>query len=179
MAFDEVVLNKYIGGLVKSIPLDIFYYALAIFCVGSSIMLISRGKRGVRIRQGMTYLFLIEYYALLICSTVVFRKPQNDIVYHIQPFWHIDMLDDKGGFMLYEMVMNVMVFVPIGIAMAHAGIHKKLWQVMAVGVGLSLVIEVCQLVLKRGCSETDDIIHNTIGCMLGYSIYVGLRKCFS
>jgi len=35
---------------------------------------------------------------------------------------------------------------------------------------LSIGIEILQFVMKRGLSEVDDVMHNTIGCMMGYGI---------
>ena len=35
---------------------------------------------------------------------------------------------------------------------------------------LSVVIEFMQLYFKRGSCEVDDIIHNTLGCVIGYFI---------
>lgn len=40
---------------------------------------------------------------------------------------------------------------------------------------MSLIIELLQLVMLKGCAEMDDIIHNTIGCMIGYGILYLLR----
>ena len=39
------------------------------------------------------------------------------------------------------------------------------------GLFLSFAIESLQFVLKKGLAETDDIIHNTLGCLIGYGIY--------
>lgn len=38
---------------------------------------------------------------------------------------------------------------------------------LAVGVLLSGMIEVSQFVFRRGLFELDDIIHNSLGCMIG------------
>ena len=38
---------------------------------------------------------------------------------------------------------------------------------MLVGIAVSFAIEISQLLLCRGLFEFDDIIHNSLGCMLG------------
>ena len=43
-------------------------------------------------------------------------------------------------------------------------------------MGLSIGIEVLQLVFKKGSFEIDDIIHNTVGCMLGFAAWKGCEK---
>ena len=39
------------------------------------------------------------------------------------------------------------------------------------GFGFALFIEVVQLITGRGVFETDDIINNTIGAMIGYGLF--------
>ena len=41
-----------------------------------------------------------------------------------------------------------------------------------VGFVFSSVIELSQLVLKRGLCEFDDVFHNTLGCAVGYGVGV-------
>lgn len=40
-------------------------------------------------------------------------------------------------------------------------------------MGISVSIEVIQLVTKRGFAETDDVMHNTVGCIVGYMLVKG------
>lgn len=41
-------------------------------------------------------------------------------------------------------------------------------RVLVFGAGISVMIELLQLIFKRGLCETDDVIHNVVGCMIGY-----------
>lgn len=52
----------------------------------------------------------------------------------------------------------------------------KWWQGLIVGITVSSAIEVSQLVLCRGLFEFDDIIHNSLGCMLGTLVGNKLSK---
>ncbi len=40
------------------------------------------------------------------------------------------------------------------------------------GGGLSFAIESTQYVTKTGFAEFDDVFHNTLGCVIGYGIYL-------
>lgn len=40
--------------------------------------------------------------------------------------------------------------------------------VAIIGCGISVTIESLQFFLMRGFSEFDDVMHNTLGCMIGY-----------
>ena len=59
------------------------------------------------------------------------------------------------------------MFVPVGALLGLILNRYRLVQTMLICIGLSLGIELLQLSLKRGLCETDDIIHNTLGCLLG------------
>jgi glycopeptide antibiotics resistance protein len=44
-------------------------------------------------------------------------------------------------------------------------------QIVMIGCGLSVCIELTQLVTARGLCEFDDVFNNTLGAWLGYVIY--------
>ena len=50
------------------------------------------------------------------------------------------------------------------------------WLMVAIiGCGISVTIESLQFFLMRGFSEVDDVMHNTLGCILGYILVNGSR----
>lgn len=76
----------------------------------------------------------------------------------------------------YEMLLNitgnVLLFVPSGILFPY--LYKALdrfWKVLAAGVGLSLCIEFVQLLFFVRTTDVDDLLFNTLGCVLGYGLY--------
>lgn len=42
---------------------------------------------------------------------------------------------------------------------------------LLIGGCLSVFIELLQLVLQKGLSEIDDVMHNAFGCVIGYGVY--------
>ena len=44
------------------------------------------------------------------------------------------------------------------------------------GVAFSVFVEASQYYLRRGLCETDDVIHNTIGVVVGMIVYAVVRK---
>ena len=73
------------------------------------------------------------------------------------------------------MIMNVVAFIPVGLLLGCAfGKRMKWWKVVLVGLAFSLLIETLQFVLKRGFAEVDDVMHNVVGCLMGYGVYVGI-----
>ena len=74
-----------------------------------------------------------------------------------------------------KVVENVPLFVPIGFLLG--GIVKKGFVKACLnGCLLSVFIELLQLATGRGLCETNDVIHNTVGCMVGYSLAMLLDK---
>ena len=70
-------------------------------------------------------------------------------------------------------IMNVVVFIPVGIQLALLLLNKlKLFKVGLFTVGFGMVIstsiETLQYILNRGFSELDDVFHNTLGCLIGF-----------
>ncbi len=71
--------------------------------------------------------------------------------------------------------MNVVVFIPIGLLLGFVFKVQRWRIVLIVGVFISLSIEALQFSLKRGCTEFDDVMHNTLGCLIGYGLYASIR----
>jgi len=58
------------------------------------------------------------------------------------------------------------MFVPVGVVTGWLWKWKGLW----FAVGLSIVIELLQLITARGLCEFDDVFHNMIGAVMGILI---------
>lgn len=43
---------------------------------------------------------------------------------------------------------------------------------LLIGCSISTTIEVLQFCFMKGFSEMDDVMHNTLGCILGYSLWL-------
>lgn len=67
---------------------------------------------------------------------------------------------------------NVVIFMPFGFFMAMASKSRSVFTVTSYSFGLSLLIEVVQLLTKVGRFDVDDLLLNTVGGILGYVIFV-------
>ena len=47
--------------------------------------------------------------------------------------------------------------------------------VTIIGCSISVTIEALQFCFLKGFSEVDDVMHNTLGCMIGYGMYALTR----
>ena len=160
--------KQYIISLYKDIPQEVYEGLLSIFCIGLVVFIVWKGfKTGLRYSAT---LLLIEYIFFLFCSTVIFRATGATRQYDFHPFWSYDRPD-----LLIENIMNVIVFIPVGMMLGSLLRVKGSWAIaLLIGCSISLTIESLQFWFMKGFSELDDVMHNTLGCMMGYILVKGV-----
>jgi len=77
--------------------------------------------------------------------------------------------------MAENIIGNIMIFVPFGMLIPIVW-KIKTKKVVTYGCIVSLCFEIVQFCLACGASDIDDVIFNTLGAFLGYSIYVQIKK---
>ena len=160
---------KYFDDINKNVPYSVFEDLAIVFCLGTVIILVLYGvKKGLRY---LSRLLLVEYVFLLFCTTIIYRRFNKKLGYELHPFWSYGRDD-----LIAENVMNVVVFVPVGLLLGCASRGMRWWMALLIGMGISVSIEALQLVFKRGFSEFDDVMHNTFGCMIGYGVVWTIRR---
>ena len=119
--------------------------------------------------QAVAVLLTVAFLAVVFESTVFGRNPLPERQYELHLFWSWNEVFFKGSSkMLVENLLNCLLLVPFG-ALLPVIFHKRIgWKrSFFYGFLISLSIELCQLVFRRGLFEWDDMIHNAFGCMLG------------
>ena len=90
----------------------------------------------------------------------------------------VNLMDyDSKRDLLINLIGNFAMFIPTGVMTPL--IYRKIdsfWKVTLTGFLLSLSIEIIQLPFAVRASDVDDLILNTLGCMVGYGIYALVRK---
>ena len=117
--------------------------------------------------RNASWCILGGYMSFIFCATVLFRDKAEEMHYSLQPLLTYASLYNRR---IAEVVLNVLMFIPIGffsgIVINNANIVKGI----GLGCLLSLSIEIFQLLTMRGVCNIDDVIHNTIGCAIGYGL---------
>ena len=145
---------------------------MIVFAVGfliiAAVLTLLLVKRKIVLSQMISGLLLTVYLGVVFASTVFTRTSDGIWHYELIPLWSWREVLIGNTYMLPEIVLNVILFIPIGILIPVL-LHRKIrwWQGLLLGVLLSAVIEVSQLVTCRGLFEWDDMIHNGVGCMVG------------
>ena len=142
---------------------------LYILCIVAWLFLITKGiRKGWRLVSG---LLLVEYVVLLLFTIVFSRDYRETPQFSLTPFWsYMEIINGKHD-LIPENIMNVVVFLPLGLFLGLTFRALKWKSVFLVAVSLSLSIEILQFILQRGFSDPDDVLHNTLGCLLGYDAY--------
>lgn len=166
-------IEDYCSFRIDDIPSEVYTImaALSLVCIPILILLYGN-KKGAY--YGLT-LLLFEYYLLLLGSMVVFRRTLGKREYHFEPFWSY-YTRNSGIVVLPEHIMNVVIFMPIGLLLAILYRRLGLLKITAIGLLLSCMIEVLQFIFKRGVCEIDDVMNNTLGCFLGGLIVFGAHR---
>jgi glycopeptide antibiotics resistance protein len=68
---------------------------------------------------------------------------------------------------LVEGAANVAMFLPVGMFLVLLLGRSRWWLAVAIGVGLSALIETAQLFLPTRVSDVRDLLHNGLGALLG------------
>ena len=105
---------------------------------------------------------LIGYAFLILAETVLIRKPFSGQHFNPELFWSWRAWNVQRG----QIIANVIMFIPVGVLTGTLWKWRGLW----VAAGLSIAIELLQLITARGLCEFDDVFHNMIGAVVGVGV---------
>ena len=143
--------------------------------VGCTVVaLFMYGGSKAEIIRNCSWVLLAGYVFLVLCSTIICRDECLKVSYNLQPFLHIH---SKNVVIIGERILNILLFVPIGLLTSVVLNKWRFLKVLASGVCLSGFIELLQLVLKKGVCNIDDVINNVAGCIIGYGLFQIIRLC--
>lgn len=160
--------------LVRS--LDIAYYLTAML-MGVGSYLVLRNLKVSR-KQCIAAALLIAYIFLILAVTVLSRSQLAVKTLIYSPFWkYLEIIrgSEKAYSLATEILLNILMLVPVGFLLPML-VDKN---TLLYGFLCCLSIEVFQLVTRRGYFEVDDLLHNTLGVVVGYLLYLLLKKLFA
>lgn len=126
-------------------------------------------KSKYKISQKIIAIILYIYSYNVVVSTLLMRTPQQTRMHNLIPLSSFFIPQDSS---IAEFVFNVALFLPLGILIpCLLKRNNKEKTTMLIGFSSSMLIEIIQLTVKLGELETDDIIANTLGVLIGILIY--------
>lgn len=146
-------------------------------------------------REAIQLLFLINLMVIYRITFHPFAKLNGQVqplLFEYSAAWpfrinlvpFVNLLDyPTKGEILINVIGNSAMFIPTGVMTPL--IYKQLnsfKKTVLTGFFISLAIEIIQLPFAVRCSDIDDLILNTIGCVVGYgllSLVRLMKKCFN
>ena len=125
-------------------------------------------------RQIILFILIVGYYFLVILATTFGRSAENiflrtidfDVLSQYQQAWNQFSFNS-----FFHIIVNIGMLFPLGILLPlFSEVFLKTKWMLISSITTSLFIETLQFITLRGSAELDDLLHNTIGMMLGYCI---------
>ena len=120
---------------------------------------------------------LFGAYILLVLWLTLIDRQFGERRAMLVPFWEFANVI-KGverNFYIGQILGNLTMLMPLGFMLPML---KKisLKQILVIALCFSCFIELTQFVTSRGLMEFDDVFNNTVGAVIGYLIYNGVRR---
>ena len=107
----------------------------------------------------------LAMYLLVILYMTIFSRKSGDRSMSLRPFVYYKYFF-TNDYLRRQILNNILLFVPLGIILSQL---RPQWSTVRLLPCISLVIEILQFITARGLFETDDIIHNSLGGMIGFT----------
>ena len=151
--------------------------ALLLLIIAFSVFLLMRnirrrcGKSVAPLSPSKLILDLLiagDILVTLILTLVTYRDVQH-LSLQLIPFFSWRQAWHSWSASLFEQLfLNIAVFLPFGLLTAiRFPALRRIWRMALTAFSFSLVIEVTQLILRRGVFDVDDLFCNTLGGLLG------------
>lgn len=158
--------------------------SLIMACVGLGILLYTLLRTN---KWSFCFKFLsIEYAIYILLVTLIIRAISNGLTIENRIISIIDCnliakyksaFTDRDPETIYDIMMNIMLFFPLGLFYSLIDFKKnKILKISILGFLLSLTIELFQYLFNLGTCELADVVHNTIGCIIGGIAVYGISE---
>lgn len=123
-------------------------------------------------------MFLLSLSCSFIFVMTLFGRLAGDYGLKIIPFEsYCKAFNENNTELILQLMMNIAMYIPLGFLLPCCFKRfDKCRYVMLMATVSSLSIELLQVIFRIGLFETDDILNNVIGAMMGLMIYVLITK---
>lgn len=124
---------------------------------------------GILLSLSCSFIFVMTLFGRSIGAEFDFRA---------KPFESYYIAFAEGGVeVMLQIIINIAMFIPVGFLLPCCfRIYEKYRYVLITVIIASVSIELLQLIFRIGLFETDDVINNVFGAMIGLGTYVVVKK---
>lgn len=163
---------NYFDHISTNISESLCVVLLLVLCVTAIVIFSRKGVIRIQLRRLLKVMFA-EYLVLLFCSTVIFREEMPEAGVKFALFGGYL---DRNMYILKDALLNVAIFIPIGFCTSVFLRFPKWLKILLLSISLSCTIELSQFILSRGWCDTNDVMNNAVGGLIGYWGYLLWKK---
>lgn len=123
----------------------------------------------------LNLLFII--YVLLLFELLTGTENSLGSGINYIPFKEIMRYKFGSKMFIYNVLGNILIFVPFGYFISRYIKPKKVWPIVIDALITSITVETVQLKIGRSF-DIDDVMLNIVGGMLGYFVYIALDAIY-
>ena len=135
------------------------------------LTLINSNKKFVFHEEFINLLFII--YILLLFELLTGTENEYGSQFNIMPFVEILRYEVGSKMFIYNVVGNILLFIPFGYFVSKFTNTKKILHIFIITIITSVTIELMQVQVGRSF-DIDDILLNVIGGILGYFCFIAI-----
>lgn len=135
-------------------------------------------KRDFKLFKSLNKFCTVAAFVAILCATILNRNSGTSSKVVLLPLSSLSQ-ERFSADLCKECIMNVLLFLPLGIFMPYAmpqSRKNKVILTIMFGMSVSICVEMIQGILGIGWFETDDIINNTLGVVVGSRSYAAFEK---
>ena len=154
--------------------------AIAIIFAASLFLLayLMQRKHCSKLRTSAAALLYFYIFNVLV-TTLLMRTPYSYYRCTLEIQFVNQIFVQKDLYALSEALLNIMMFLIPSIFLPFFFKEHEALKTLCCGLGFTLFIEITQYFTRLGELQTDDLIMNFSGCLLGVLIYFTLRLTIS
>ena len=147
---------------------------VSIFLFGYLVVykLLLKGRKKIKLKRTLLWSVFFIYIIVVFGATLGMRHTGSGGYANFHLFSsYIEAWNSFSSLQWRNIILNILMLVPLGIFLPLLFKKcKKFWVTYLLGFLFTLILELTQLFAQRGIFELDDILNNTLGCIIGYGI---------
>ena len=127
-------------------------------------------------KRNINILILAVCLGVIVYETVLFRHMRDTMSFKLELFWSYRLAFAGKHYYTWEIIQNILLYMPLGFMLPAVFKTMPVWKMILMMLALSSAIECIQLVWRLGLFEFDDIFNNTLGGIIGLTIFKQIQR---
>ncbi|PQQ52382.1 VanZ family protein [Bacillus thuringiensis] len=170
----NIIFNIIASYAIPTILLTFLLLLIFVFSYFVVYKKICKREKKLTVKQIILFVLITGYYSLALSATSFGRSDDMafartidfDVLSVYKKAWNTFSFTS-----FFHIIVNIGMLFPLGILFPlFSKVFQKTKWMLIISILASLLIEILEFTLQRGSMELADLLHNTLGMMLGYSV---------